>query len=476
LLVVLGVLPLVPLFMTRDQVFRHGWVLYLCALVAANIVFWLTPDHARTYFSPSALMVNFTLLWFLLGSMGFRFGWITFSPYARYYSFAHLDIATSFFLAAVFASVVAMLVGYRRSIRLPFIERGEADNRLMLVSAVGLLAFAFIPLSLAVFDGGDFSTLLSTAAAVGVAYVVSARRRPIRYGAYLLLLIFLAVTIPQNKRMFFFFFVVVALLELRSQRRFRFSVRAVVATLAGIAVLGAGVLTMSIQRGHGQLGTTNAVDSFFAIPRYFTSVSVVDTLYRNFEWSYAYFHSVDAVDYVATYPSDLLLGETYAKALLVAVPRRLAPFKPDNFIGFYTERIDPELRARGGSLPPNAYSEAFGNFHYLGGVAAIFAVFSVLNRAFNGLVDSLRSRRTPGNALYLAMFLLLLEYFRGFGLDGFAAHASVVALAYLAMILAAAALPRRLTADRGGPYSGAFGPGESIGSPAERPPLHTAAD
>lgn len=453
LVAVLGVMPAIPIFMGSEQLIQSAWLCYLVTLIIVNALFWQTQDHAKTFFSPSAVMVNSTLIWFLMGAVGLKFGLVGGSGYglSAYYSLEHLATATSFFLGAVFVSVLALLLVYDRHIRLTSRRHLRIEKSLPIVATGVLITFTIAPLSLSRLGGtGDFSSVMQALGAVAIAvYVQKTNRSNWRFSIYATLCVYLAVSNVEDKRILVFFVIVLVFLEAHAFTRFRLTTRSIVLGLAAVSIVATSVITLSIQRGHGELRTANVGESLLAIPRYFQSPSSMDTLFINFEWTLSYFHSVNAVEKTIQNPDGPLMGATYVKALLVPVPRSIAPFKPDNFIGIYTAQVDSVYRSRGGSWPPNAYAEAFGNFHYAGGLAALFVIFSLLNRAFNSLLLLMRTSNRSITVLYLTMYLFLFEYFRGFGLDGFTATCFVLVLGYIG-ILAGQRLMSIETSSRGG--------------------------
>ena len=438
LFAIIGTTAVIALFLDSQQIQRSGWILYAAVLVSSNLLLGSTEDCVRAFLSPPAMLANYVAVWFLMGSVGYRNGWV---PEGRQELFAlyhldHLSTATSYFLACVGCSIAAVLVFERRRIGLPVVPFAVVGPRAAIIALFGLLMLETVPISLAFFGGGgDFASVVQVLVAM-VLVVFSARRLGrLRFASYAAIFGFLVFAMTQDKRIAVFFLASVGMYELRNHVRLHISWAAVLGSVVIVILSIVAVLTMSIARGYGSLGTEGDVRaSLAALPTYLRSNNVVGSVFVNLEWTVSYFHSVNSVDYVLSHPDSYLYGATYAKTLLIPIPRSVVPSKPDNYIGVYTQRVNPAYRAAGGSWPPNAYAEAFGNFGFVGGLSAMFLISGLFAGWFNEAFG--RIRRYPWrleSALFVAIYLFFFEYARGFGLDGLGAVICVLFLCSLPM-------------------------------------------
>ena len=194
----------------------------------------------------------------------------------------------------------------------------------------------------------------------------------------------------------------------------------------GISVVGILlILAMSVMRGYGSSGPDDTVDIINLVPRIISYVGMNDFLkyfLLNIEVNYTFFHSFNAMEYIMNDSGLVTYGSTIYKMFFVFFPRSLFSFiKPDSFIHLYIESYNPGLRLAGGSYPPNLYAEMFWNFHFSG-----FIILNLLFLAFSKIyaltIKHLISGQYFKYSFLLFIYLFLVTYFRGSGLDMFTVY------------------------------------------------------
>lgn len=402
--------------------------LYLAALLSVNVMLYQSSDNMRAYFSPSSLMCNYVGVTFVLGAFGFSQQYIFRSysaNYSLYYDFQHLQAATSFFLLCIFATQLAYQMVGNRQLQLNLSSDNKTEKTAyILLALLCLPVFSVVSFSIPFFGPSSFSILPAILASLVLVYY--ARRSPSkkRFILYLLLLLYFVIVDLINKRTAMFFLLTVVFLEAVNYRQIVLNKRVVFLT-SSLIVLGVlAIVTMSILRGFGiALGVARVDNIFVAIslvPAYFRSTSAMTLLLHNLEATASYFHSVYAVEAVAT-TGEYTYGSTFATVLFVPIPRALFAAKPDSILDLYNTLLYPLRRLAGLSFVPNLYADAFWNFGMLGTVF-IYGFFYALNVLYNTLVYYLREQPSILLVYGLGVYFFLVTLFRGAGMDNFGAY------------------------------------------------------
>ena len=367
------------------------------------------------FVTPASIVFLYISLSMTIGAWGHSVGAVLLrQQYLDYLSLQRTDEALALFMFTLALLVPASrLIGSRANLECTPIQ---FPKKPLYLSIVVLSPFLLFDVDLAVLGGsGTLNSIPKALISISAILLFANMRGGQRYFLYLLLIALISSISAFNKREAIFLIFVILFLEAHNGRlKLSFSL-ALKALLAIISVVTL-ILWMSIFRGYGSYDVDSFLSAFNYIYPYLTSEQFLASFLFNIEANYFYFHAINSIELVLSYPEFIELGRTIVKFLFLPIPRDIFPWKPDSAIHLYTLAYDPAYRALGGSWPINLISEFIWNFWLLAPLATGFLAW-----LFAKLESAMVSCRLKQNSLMMIFFLFIymntVTLARGSGFD-----------------------------------------------------------
>ncbi len=402
-----------------SAIFKYVYLIYSIQFLVSIYIGYVFHDKAKFFISPAFIFILYTNISFIAGSLLFSIGLdYNDSQIIYYFGLTHIKAITIVYILG--NSIV--LFSYKPipeyENKTPILNDDEGKKNLI-VGVLGLILFSSFNLDLSFLGGGgDFSLYPQVLFLIIIFHYLAKKRIGIRYIIYLLLIGFFASSHYDSKReaLSLFFSILFFEIFFKNINIFK-SLSKTILIVTGIGFLVFFmIISMSITRGYGSFGVSSYSQSFEHIPEYIQSDYFSDVIIANTEVTMAYFHSVDAINYVLDDMNQIKFGSTFSKVLFIPVPRSVFPNKPESAIHWYTKLSDPLYSLRGGSSPINLVSEFFLNFHFLFFIP-LYIMFFYFNKLFFLIYDQLSSGKNLNAILLLYGYTFLLAFYRGSGFD-----------------------------------------------------------
>tara|TARA_B100000963_G_scaffold352991_1_gene367002 strand:- start:1330 stop:2451 length:1122 start_codon:yes stop_codon:yes gene_type:complete len=336
--------------------------------------------------------------------------------YLKFIQYENLWFITSFFL-------ISNLIVFNA---IPFksFKTYNYSKNIFKTGPIKALLFLFILLTLNLFaerfpDLGDFIYPLKLTVVIFISFLLKGFVLPIRLFFYLIELFLIGLQHWDSKREILFVLIFIVFYEIIANNiNLRIKIKHLASILGVLCLAFYIIIVSSISRGYGEYNVDgNPVKASSHIIDFLSSDIAIDAFAANFELSYGYGHSSNAVDIVYRNPLDLLFGSTLIKFLFIPIPRSVWEDKPRSVIDIYTSIFDPSFRSVGGSYPISFFSELFWNFH-LFGLLLLFLMFNLLNKGYYLMVIKMNRGKTSAYLIFLIfMYSTFIQFIRGSGIE-----------------------------------------------------------
>tara|TARA_Y100000741_G_C18256475_1_gene559151 strand:- start:695 stop:2080 length:1386 start_codon:yes stop_codon:yes gene_type:complete len=431
---------LTPLLLSNDIAKEYSYIFFLIQLLTITLINY-SRRHLLYFLSPVNLLIYYVNGSFLVASLAFVNNVVFPSEYLmtfdswRYFNISLFYVLITtyslFYLDYLLSSSYKSIIQEKR-----FVINKKFQINILVVSACLFIVFFFFPLSVGAIGGsGNMSYVPMAVASLNVFYLLAVNKMRYRLIAYLAIIGFFAIISYSSKREAIFFIFPLLLIEAVVFSK-KVNLKEFVSMIGVGAVMVFLILGMSVMRGYGSTGPEDRVDLISVLPaiiRYIGMNDFIKYFLLNIEVNYTFFHSFNAMEFVMNDTNLVAYGSTIYKTLFIIFPRSLFSFiKPDSFIHLYTYAYSPSLRAAGGSYPPNLYAEMFWNFHFSGFVI-MNIVFFGLTKIYAYTLKKINQGHFFKYNYLIFIYLFLVTYYRGSGLDMFAVYA-IFALLFSSII------------------------------------------
>lgn len=411
------ILILILLFFDNNNVQLYGFASYLIQL---SFVFYLLIRKKNNHIfilSPSFITILYSSLTFGFGhyvvsrNIGFKEIY-----YLKFIEYENLWFITSFFL-------ISNLIVFN-AIPFQLFKTYHYSKNIFKTGPIKALLFLFILLTLNLFaerfpDLGDFIYPLKLTVIIFTSFLLRGFVLPVRLFFYLIELFLIGLQHWDSKREILFVLIFLVFYEIIVNNIcLRIKIKYLTSILGVMSLAFYIILVASISRGYGEYNVEgDPVKASSHVLDFLNSDVAIDAFAANFELSYGYGHSSNAVDIVYRNPIDLLFGSTLIKFIFIPIPRSVWEGKPRSIVDVYTSTFDPSFRNKGGSYPISFFSELFWNFH-LFGLLVLFLVFNILNRAYFLMINKMNRNKTSTYLIFLTfMYTTFIQFIRGSGIE-----------------------------------------------------------
>ena len=407
----------IPLFMNNKSLIENSYIIYFF-LALVGFVACYEKDSLRNLVTPNSIIFFYFILTFLLGSWGFSNEYILVKDNLNdFYNWQNRQLTTSLSMLCPSLFLIVDIMHQKKYKFFSSKITWSNHNGAYLSGILFLLPFFFIPLNLEFLGAqGDLAIVPKGIAAIALILYLSKLKTVRRYLGYGALIVFFSTFSSDEKREAIFLIFPIIWMEVY-RYELKPSLRIYLAGFLMVASIGALILSMSIVRGYGNFEDVSGIfDALILLPQYISSDIFISALLVNIEATYLYFHSLNSIDMVLSDLNLLAYGSTLIKPLFIMFPRDIFPFKPDSILELYTIAYDPAGRDLGGSWTIGLFSEFIWNFYFFGIFMVIF-VAKFLSEFNIYLMRSVSSINPSKTIIYLFIFLHLLTWVRGSGLD-----------------------------------------------------------
>lgn len=426
-----GLLPFL-IYLFNEDIFRN--YLHFSYFTILLFAFLLLQPLKNTFYltSISFLLLCYVLISFAFGSWSFSEGYVLnkrdLQDFINFQNYKH----SNFFIFMCCYIIIFLEFFFKEKYFLSAIEYNQSKSVVNITSfflPIGvIIIFSIVSIDASyIGGGGSLSYIPQALATIIIISLIQNYNFKIRLPVYLLIILFFSAISFMSKREALILFLPMFFYEIRRISEIRFS-RFILFSIIFLLLVLIIVIVMSIMRGYGGyldinsdffLTLSSMIDSILFIKDYFYSPDFIGVLFNNFEFSYTFFHSIQAIEYVINDPKVLEYGSTFFKFIYVFIPRELFE-KPDSILHLYAAYRDPTYRSIGGSWPINIFAEFFWNFGWL----SIFFMplsFMLINKYYSFILRQ-SSQYHYENSWLLLIYILFPIFFRGSGLDQFFAY------------------------------------------------------
>ena len=420
------------IFLFNEDIFRN--YLYLSYFTVLLFAFLFLRPLQNTFYltSVSFLLLCYVLISFAFGSWAFSEGYVLNKRDLQDFISLQNYKLSNFFIFLCCYIVIFLEFFFKKKYLLSTKEHNHSNPEINITSFLLpiciIIIFSIVNLDASyVGGGGSLSYIPQALATIIIISLIQNYNLKIRLITYLLIILFFTAISFMSKREALILFLPMLFYEVRRINEIKFSRFILLSTTFLLLVLIL-IIVMSILRGYGGYFDSNSgffltlsrmVETLFYIKDYLNSPDFIGALFNNFEFSYTFFHSIQAIEYVINDPKILEYGSTFFKFIYVFIPRELFE-KPDSILHLYTVYRDPTYRSVGGSWPINIFAEFFWNF---GWFSIIFMPLSfILINNFYTYILRQSSSHHYENSWLLLIYILFPVFFRGSGLDQFFAY------------------------------------------------------
>lgn len=420
--IITTVLAFCCVLLSEEIIVEYGQWLYFIQFVA--VIFHLLKEKMNFifFFSPSFITLAYLSLSFGFGHILLANGLVWDREfYHSFKAYESINFITAFILLCNLMVFLAIPFNkLRKKITSDTPTDGMRIHKSkILLFFVLLFLLSNLKVNLSFLGGhGDFSYVFKLATAIIIVLLVSNFRGRIRFLYYLLIVLFFVVGHYDSKREFLYLIILILFIEFCKNRlSIKIKLKQFVLFILGVGFIFYIVVIASIMRGYGSFHVNNPLEASSYVFEYLTSDYAISFLGNNFELTYVYSNSTNAIDYVYTGEVDLLYGSTFAKVLFLPVPRRFFANKPSSMIDIYTTKYAPGFREEGGSYPIVIYAESFWNFHLLA-LPFLFLIFYLLNHFYRKTVGYIMNNTISVHSVFLIfMYVTLIQFIRGSGFE-----------------------------------------------------------
>lgn len=426
-------LTLITCLLPRDLIFDWLWLVYLTQMVVGLLIVYAGSDkRISNLFAPSIITFVYFGMSFFLGS------------YCVFYNVSlkkniltpeatglgtNIELIVLVTMIGQMLLVVAALKGTReRAQQLGATSPVDAKARtqksgpaftVSVVSVVIFLVFSFIPFDLSMIGAagsGSYAVRLTAA----IALFTASLRMPVlaRLAVILFIIAASALQSYESKREIIFVLLAAAMIEMTWLGwKVRFTIKQILVSTSMVTAFIVLILWSSILRGYGNYKPDSAIDALTYVPTYVGESYFLGAANENFELAHVFGNTGLCIALVHDGTIPCLYGSTFAKVLVVPIPRRFWENKPKNMIDIYTKVVAPNFHAVGGSVPVSLFGELFANFHLLG-LALVYPLFRGLDLVFLEFQRRLYSGQFTVIYFAAAFFsATTIQFARGSGLD-----------------------------------------------------------
>lgn len=380
--------------------------------------------------SPCIITYFYSILNYLTGSLYYCTNFLCLTRlYEEFFNIKHVRL---FFILA-FLNICNSLVAYiGAKHRVPLTSESLHKKAPFNVLGIFILLLFFSLLHVFIFDlsviGGSAKGSQLTETGTGMNYPfilgivvllvhkLNTYRTPLLLHIVLLTVIILVMAVDSvgSKRELFFIIISILIIELIfHDKRIRLSLRNFLSVCLIGFVSVFYILSASIARGYGSLGTDDITESIYLVSEYAGNDAFNEMVGNNFETPYHYATAVISCDYTLTKKTPVLLGETFIKVLFIPIPRSI--YKPRKMIDVFTTAYDAQKRMEGVSYPVSVYSELFANFHVFS-IFFLYVLFLVFQKIYIRMVRNARMY-SSFYIYWVPTSALFLQFVRGSGLE-----------------------------------------------------------
>lgn len=410
-------------FVLEDTTIRaYGFIFYFVQLFYATYILLKFENNYKYFFSPSFITILYISVTFGLGHLVVAndIGYDK-TYYTRFLNYESISFITAYFLLCNI--IVFLTIPFKKlsSTSLIYKESKIEKKSFKIILFFGLLiTFSLIGVDLSFIGGsGDFSYSIKLVLVIFLVFFCRPYNIKIRFLLYSLILFLIVLRHFESKREIFFILILFIFHEAIIHRiTIKFVFKQLIVFFLAIMIGFYIVVLSSIARGYGQFDSENVIDSAKFVTEYLKSETIYDALAANFELSYSYGNSSNAMNYVFSGQEDLLFGSTFLKIFFIPIPRNIFPSKPRSMLDIYASIVSPEYRsAEGGSFPIVVYSELFWNFH-LFSFPLLFLLFRYFNQKYIYILKKImRNELTIKSLFYISLYVTLIQFVRGSGIE-----------------------------------------------------------
>jgi len=410
-------------FVLEDTTIRaYGFIFYFVQLFYAAYILLKLENNYKYFFSPSFITILYISVTFGLGHLVVAndIG-MDKTYYTRFLNYESISFITAYFLLC--NMIVFLTIPFKKlsSTSLVYEESKIEKKTFKVLLFFGLLiAFSFIKIDLSFIGGsGDFSYSVKLVLAIFLVFFCRSYNIKIRFLLYSLILFLIVLGNFESKREIFFILILFIFHEIVINRiTIKLVFKQVILSFLTIMIGFYIVILSSIARGYGQFDSENIIDSAKFVIEYLNSETIYDGLAANFELSYSYGNSSNAMNYIYSGQEELLFGSTFLKIFFIPIPRSIFSSKPRSMLDIYASVVSPRYRSNeGGSFPIVVYSELFWNFH-LFGLLLLFLLFRYFNQIYIYILKKIIiNELTIKSVFYVSLYVTLIQFVRGSGLE-----------------------------------------------------------
>ena len=359
--------------------------LYFCLYACSNsktLVF-------SQYFRPSQIALFYIFINYFFGSVWALFGIAYWDNYLIIAQNWTLEGCLLFAVVGIFSILVCHNNDGVRGLDFPNVSNKNKVSLLFLVTTGVILAFL-----------SEKYLMAAILWSVLLFHVASFKLNFFTFFFIFITGIFLISIFSGSKRYFIFPIIILGLHYLSANKTSR---KTQLTLLFSICVL---VITMSAIRGY--------TFEIFSDPKFSNFVRFLELMGNNFEFSYFYFHGVNAIELFHNEPK--ILGESFLKGLLIGWNYVGLNHGLESSIDAYMRIFSPLRREIGASFPVNLISEFFINFGW--GSTILFACFLWAVDKVSEIFLKIKEHRS-GLIIYMSFLVSWLIFIRGSSFDLF---------------------------------------------------------
>lgn len=420
--IITAILIAVCLIMPEDFIIKYGQWFYAFQFFSVFLPLLKYKNNFLYYFSPSFMTFAYVNLTFAFGhfavSRGLGFSLDFYNAFINYKS---VSLITAYFLTCNFLVIIAIPFNKFKSITQEYVSEKSTPNKLFIVFLllIFLLILSSLDINLDSYGGaGNFNYIFELAITIGIVLIISSSKNRFRFLIYLSIILLYLVMHFDSKREIFFVVLLIVFTEIvKNNISIRIKPKQIIISVLGLAFMIYVIIVASIMRGYGKYEIENPIDASAMVFNYVQSDFAVNAMVANFEFTYAYGNTSNAVDYVLNNEVNYLFGSTFFKVFFIPIPRSAFPSKPRSMVDIYTDKFDPQFRNIGGSYPIGIYAESLWNFSVFG-LPFILIMYIIFNMFFLKLIVFIKKDRISVYSLFLMyLYITLIQFVRGAGIE-----------------------------------------------------------
>ena len=398
------------LVLGSDPHSKNILTLFFIVILFNAYVYLTSRGDLLNFFLPSVVCVNYVYISMIFGGWAFISDNVVLDAMITGAEQWTDSLLPTLFIALVACTVILVADYHKKEIAWRIPEPAYLTI-IILGASIFLIGYLVAPL-----HTGFTNQIISAPFFLYVLYVAALPHRTTRILLYLIVLVPLVLIFAHDKRDAIFPILPILFLELINSGRLQLNLKQIIMVLMLIPVVGAMILVATVLRTPEVFGIDSIFDIYAAMLEYVSFDDFLGNYLLDLEFTYTYFHSMNAINYAFTDQIPALLGATYVKPLFILIPRELVEWKPFSAVHYYTIYEDPEYRLAGGSWAVSMIAEAALNFRMFGVVVCAFVL-----RVLDGIFVRFVLIRTTKNFLFsvaaLYFFVSYMNFARGSGLS-----------------------------------------------------------